>query len=96
MEEKINEIYLQFPPFTQNMARIENCVQTLAQTVAAQTTKITSIEQIVGGLLGRVTTLETGAASSSSGPDSARSWNILGHRGGSSHGVSRVPWPRII
>ena len=41
MEEKITEIYLQLPLFIQNAARIENCVQTLAQTVAAQTTKIT-------------------------------------------------------
>ena len=31
-----------------NAARIENCVQTLAQTVAAQSTKIINIEQIVG------------------------------------------------
>ena len=35
-------------PGVQNAARIENCVQTLAQTVAAQSTKITNIEQIVG------------------------------------------------
>ena len=40
----------------------------LSQTVAAQTTKITSIERIVGSLLARVTTLETVAASGSSGP----------------------------
>ena len=45
MEEKIN---LQLPLFVQNAARIENCVQTLAQTVAAQTTKSRNIEQIVG------------------------------------------------
>ena len=83
MEVKINDIYLQLPLFMQNAARIENCVQKLAQTVAAQTTKITGIEQIVGSLVGRVTTLETGAASGSSGPDSARSWNILGHSDGS-------------
>ena len=49
-------------------SRIENCVQALSQTVAAQTTKTTSTEQIVGSLLARVTTLETGAASGSSGP----------------------------
>ena len=41
MEEKINEIYLQLPRFKQNAAWIENCVQTLAQTVAAQTANIT-------------------------------------------------------
>ena len=56
MEEKINEIHL--PLFIQNAATIENCVQTLAQTVSAQTTKITSIEQIVGSLVARVTSLE--------------------------------------
>ena len=33
------------------------CVQTLAQTVAAQSTKITNIEQIVGSLVARVTSL---------------------------------------
>ena len=71
--EKINEIYLQLPLFIQNAARIENCVQTLAQTLAAQTTKITNIEQIVGSLVSRVTSLETNAASGSRSPDSARS-----------------------
>ena len=50
MEEKINEIYLQLPLFMQNAARIENCVQTLAQTLAAQTTKITNIENLLGVL----------------------------------------------
>ena len=78
-----NEIHLQLPLFMQNAARIENYVQTLAQTVAAKTTKITSIEQIVGSLLARVSTLEAGAASCSSGPDSARSWNFLGQSDGS-------------
>ena len=48
MEEKINETYLQLPLFIQNANWIENCVQTLAQTVAAQSTKIINIEQIVG------------------------------------------------
>ena len=77
MEEKIKEIYLQLPLFMQNAARIENCVQTLPQTVAAQTTKITNIEQIVGSL--GVTSLETIAASGSGSPDSTSSWNFLGH-----------------
>ena len=44
------QIYLQLPLFIQNAARIENCAQTLAQTVAAQSTKITNTEQIVGVL----------------------------------------------
>ena len=77
MEEKINEIYLQLPLFIQNAARIENCVQTLAQTVAAQTTKITNIEQIVGSPVARGTSLETNTASGSSGADLSRSWNML-------------------
>ena len=55
----------------------------LSQTVAAQTTKITGIEKLVGSLVARVTSLDTGAAAGSSGPDSARSWNILGHSDGS-------------
>ena len=63
MEETLNEIYLQLPLLARRAARIENCVQTLAQTVAVQTTKITGIEPIVGSLVGRVTTFETGAAS---------------------------------
>ena len=82
MEEKMNEIYSLLPLFIHNAARIENCVQTLAQTVAAQTTKITNIEQIVGRLVARVTSLEQNASGFSS-PDSARSWNMLGQSNGS-------------
>ena len=51
MEEKINEIYLQLRLFIQNAARIENCVPTLAQTVAAQSTKITNILNKLLGVL---------------------------------------------
>ena len=83
MEEQINEIYLQLPLFLQNTSRIENCVQMLSQTAAVQTTDITSLEQIVGSLLARVSSLETAAASGSGGPDSARSWNLLGRSDGS-------------
>ena len=83
MEWKINDIFLQLPLFIQNAAGIENCVQTLAQTVAAKTTKFTNIEQIVGSLVARVTSLETNAASGSSSPDSARSSNVLGQSDGS-------------
>ena len=83
MEEKINDIYLQLPIFMQNAAWIENCLQTLAQTVDAQTTKITNIEQSVGSLVARVTSSETNAASGSSSPDSTRSWNMLGQSTGS-------------
>ena len=65
------------------MARIEECVQTLARTVAVQTTKITNIEQLARSLLARVTSLETHAASRSSNPDSGRSWKKLGNGNGS-------------
>ena len=68
--------------FMQNAAWIENCVQTLAQTVAVQTTKITNVEQMVSSVA-RVTTLETNVTSVSSGSRSAKSWNILGHGDGS-------------
>ena len=78
--EKINEIYLQLPLFIQNAARIENCVRTLAQTVAAQ---------IVWSPVARVTSLKTIAASGSSSPDSARSWNMLGQSNGSPASVTR-------
>ena len=60
-----------------------NCVQTLSQTVAAETTKITSVEQIVSSLAARVATSETSAASASSGSGSARYWNLLGQSDGS-------------
>ena len=91
MEEKINEVYLQLALFMENAVRIENCVQTLAQTVAAQSTNITNIEQFVESLVARVTFLEQNAASGSTGPDSARSWNILGNSEGPS-----VPWPWVV
>ena len=81
--EKNNEIYLQLPLFLQNASRIDNCVQTLSQTVASYTAKITSVEQIDSSLAARVATLETGAASASSGSGSARSWNLLGQADGS-------------
>ena len=81
--EKINEIYLQLPLFLQNASRIENCVQTLSQTVASKIAKITSVEQIDSSVAARVATLETGAASASSGSGAARSWNLLGQADGS-------------
>ena len=49
MEEKINEIYTQLPLFMQIASR------RLLRQWPPQTTKITSIEQIVGGLVARVT-----------------------------------------
>ena len=78
-------------------AEIENSVQTLAQTVAAQTAEITQNEQIVGSLVARVTSLETNAASGSSSLDSRRSSIMFGQSTGShNHLVSQVPWPWII
>ena len=44
---------------------------------------ITRIEQIVGSLMARVTSLETNAASGSSSLDSARTWKMLGQSNGS-------------
>ena len=64
---KMNEIYLQLPLFMQNTSRIENFDQMFLKTRASQSTKIAGIEQIVGRFLVRVTTLETGAATGSSG-----------------------------
>ena len=49
-EENINEIYWQLPLFIQDAAKIENCVQTLAQTVAALTTKITKVNNLLEAL----------------------------------------------
>ena len=79
VEERTNEIYLKLPLFRQNAARIE-ILSTLAETVAAQ---ITNIEQIVGSLVARVTSLETNPASGSSSPDWARPWNTPGQSNGS-------------
>ena len=81
--EKINEIFLQLQLFLQNASRIENCVQTLSQTVASYTAKITSVGQIDSSVAARVATLETGAASASSGSGAARSWNLFGQADGS-------------
>ena len=58
-------------------------VQTFAQTRAAQTTKITNIEQVIGSMLARITSLKTNAACGSESPDSSRSWNVLGRSDGS-------------
>ena len=83
MDENINEIFLQLPLLLQNASRIENCVQTLSQTVSARATKITSVEQIVSSLAARVATLEANAGSASCDSGSASSWNLLGHGDGS-------------
>ena len=77
MEVKINIMFAQvakMPPLIQSVSRVENCVQTLSQTVASYDAKITNIEQMVSSLAARVTTLETNATSVSSGSGSARSW----------------------
>ena len=71
MEEKINAINLQLPishtPFRRSPR------QWLLRQI-----KIAYIEQIVGNLVARLTTSETNAACGSEGPDSTRSWNVLG------------------
>ena len=92
--DEINETaaqLAQLPLFLQSVSRVENCVQTHTQTVAAIKTKVTSIEQMVGSLAARVAALETGAASASSASGSARSWNILGQSDGSSATGSHGP-----
>ena len=86
MEEKINEMFVQIaklPLLMQSVSRFENCVQTLSHSVASYDAKITNIEKMSSSLAARVTTLETNATTVSSGSGSARSWNILGHSGGS-------------
>ena len=78
MEDKINEMaaqLAQIPLFLQSVSRVESCVQTLSQTVAAE---VTSMEQIVGRFAARVAALVTGAASASSVSGSARSWPLPG------------------
>ena len=50
MEEKTNEIYLQLPLFMQNAARIENCAQTLAQTVAPRQLRLEILNKFLGAL----------------------------------------------
>ena len=86
MEKKINDMFVQIaklPLLMQRKSRFENCVQTLSHTVASYDAKSTNIEQKVGSLAARVTTLETNATTVSSGSGSARSWNMLGQSTGS-------------
>ena len=86
MEEKINEMFVQvakFPLLIQSVSKFENCVKTLPQSEATSDAKIKKIEQMVSSLAARVTALETNETSVSSGSNSARSWNILGHSDGS-------------
>ena len=86
MEWKIKGMFVQvakLPLRTQSVSRFEICVQTLAQTVASYDAKITNMERIVSSLAARASTLQTNAASDSSGSGSASSWNLLGHSDGS-------------
>ena len=77
--------------FCKDASRFENCVQTLSQTVAAFSAKVTSVERVVSSLAARVATLETGAPSASNVSGSARSWNMLGQSDGSTGTGSHGP-----
>ena len=94
-EDTSNEMAAQLahmPLFLQSVSRVESCVQTLSQTVAAMTTQVTSIEQIVGSLAARVAALETGAVSASSVSGSpSGSWPLPGQIDGSTATGSRDP-----
>ena len=95
LDDKVNEILLQLaqqPSRTRSVSRFESCVQTLSQSRATITTKVTSIEQVVGGLASRVATSEAGAISASSVSGSpAGSWSLPGQIDGSTATRSRVP-----
>ena len=95
MEENINEIYLQLPLFLQNAARIGNCVQTLAQTVAAQTTK-----KVLNKLFGASWLALPRWKQMQLPPQAVPARQALGTHSDIVTArqplVSRVPWPRVI
>ena len=64
---------------------------TLSQSMAAVTTKVTSVEQVVGGPAARDAALEAGAVSSSSVSGSAGSWPLPGQVDGSTPMGSHDP-----
>ena len=53
--------------------------RTSQKTLGDSAIRLTEMEQNFNALSTRMCKLETGAAFGSSGPDSARSWNMLGH-----------------
>ena len=67
----------------QGFSRFESSFQSLSQSVATITTKIASVEQVVGGLAARVAAVEARAISASSVSGSAGSWPQLGQVEGS-------------
>ena len=79
--------FCSFPFFL--MARVSDGTDVPVSPVPASSSNMESPNGSLPDLEGakrvkaRVTALETGAASSSGGPDSARSWNTLGHSDGS-------------
>ena len=69
MRDNVNEMSLQLaqmPLFLQSVSRFENCVHMLSQSMAAIRTKVTNMQQVVGGLAARVAALEASAVSASS------------------------------
>ena len=78
------EALASIPMLVQGFCRFDNSILSLTQSVASITNIILNIEQSVDGLEARDAALKAGAASVfSSGPGSARSWNVLGHSDGS-------------
>ena len=85
--------FAQIPCITNWMSRMDSHI---TKTLGDFQIRLTEMEQSFNALSTRMCKLETGAASGSSGPDSVRSWNMLGHSDGSTATGSRVPWTRVI
>ena len=79
------------PVLVQGFTRFENSVLSLSQSVATITNKISSVEQVVGGLPARVAALEASAASASSVSGSAGSWPLPRQVDGSTATGSQDP-----
>ena len=75
----------------QGFNRFENSILSLAKSVATITNKISSVEQVVGGLAARVAACKAGAASASSVSSSGRSWPSLGQVDASTAAGSHDP-----
>ena len=93
LDDKVNEKLSQLTPLpliTRSVSGLESCVQTVSQSMATITTKVTSIEQLAGGLAARVAALEAGALSASSVSGSPiGSWPLPGQLDGSTGTGSR-------
>ena len=82
---------------TSRIASVEQTVNALSSKMAsfaALEQSVSTLTENVSALTARICKIETNATSVSSGSDSARSWNVLGHSNGStlagslgSHGI---------